>query len=112
MRTALVKSANELARCANLAPTSTREECLDGGERLRDSRRRLTAHFMMNVPTGRSINPVTKTDWEGAGVVPDIAVPAKKALVAGQESLLKKLLAGENDPERRRRLNDCLEELR
>ncbi len=76
------------------------------------SRRRLTEHFMTNVPTGRAINPVTKTDWEGVGVVPDIAVRAKKALVLGQESLLQKLLAAETDPEWRRRMNSCLEELK
>ena len=67
---------------------------------------------MMNVPTGRAINPVTKTDWEGTGVVPDIAVQAKKALVVGQETLLKKLLAEESDPEWRRRMNSCLDELK
>ena len=32
------------------------------------------------VPWGRAINPVTKTDWEGVGVVPDISVPAENAL--------------------------------
>lgn len=32
------------------------------------------------VPTGRAINPITKTNWEGVGVKPDIAVPAADAL--------------------------------
>ena len=36
--------------------------------------------FTILVPSGRPINPVTKTDWEGTGVVPDIAVMADKAL--------------------------------
>lgn len=82
-----------------------------GGGAHPGSRRRLNAHFMMNVPTGRAINPVTKTDWEGVGVVPDIAAPAKKALVVGQVNLLKKLLIGETDPQWRRRMSSCLEEL-
>ena len=82
-----------------------------GGGAHPGSRRRLNAHFMMNVPTGRSINPVTKTDWEGVGVAPDIAVPAKKALVVGQVQLLKQLLAGETDPQGRRRMSSCLEDL-
>jgi hypothetical protein len=82
-----------------------------GGGAHPGSRRRLNAHFMMNVPTGRSINPVTKTNWEGVGVVPDIAVPAKKALVVGQVNLMKKLLVGETNPEWRRRMTSCLEEL-
>jgi C-terminal processing protease CtpA/Prc len=82
-----------------------------GGGAHPGSRRRLTAHFMMNVPTGRAINPVTKTDWEGVGVVPDIAVPAKQALGLGQAKLLQQLLAGESDPQWRRRLTSCLKEL-
>lgn len=32
------------------------------------------------IPTGRAINPVTKTNWEGTGVKPDIEVEASKAL--------------------------------
>jgi hypothetical protein len=36
--------------------------------------------FTILVPWGRPINPITKTNWEGTGVVPDIAVAADKAL--------------------------------
>jgi retinol-binding protein 3 len=32
------------------------------------------------VPTGRAINPITKTNWEGVGVRPEVAVPAAEAL--------------------------------
>jgi retinol-binding protein 3 len=32
------------------------------------------------VPTGRAINPITKTNWEGVGVKPDVAVDASAAL--------------------------------
>jgi len=32
------------------------------------------------VPTGRAINPITKTNWEGVGIKPDVAVPAADAL--------------------------------
>jgi hypothetical protein len=32
------------------------------------------------VPSGRAINPITKTNWEGVGVKPDVAVPAADAL--------------------------------
>jgi hypothetical protein len=31
------------------------------------------------IPTGRAINPITKTNWEGIGVIPDIKTDAAKA---------------------------------
>jgi hypothetical protein len=36
------------------------------------------------VPTGRAINPITKTDWEEKGVVPDVATSAADALATAQ----------------------------
>jgi len=38
--------------------------------------------FEMVIPTGRAINPITGTNWEGTGVVPDVAVTADLALEA------------------------------
>jgi hypothetical protein len=40
--------------------------------------------YMVTVPFARAINPVTKTNWEGRGVEPDVRVPASDALVAAQ----------------------------
>ena len=40
----------------------------------------LDDHFSLLVPSQRAINPVTKTDWEGTGVQPDVKVPAAEAL--------------------------------
>lgn len=37
-------------------------------------------HWTLLLPTSRAINPITKTNWEGVGVQPDIAVPADRAL--------------------------------
>lgn len=31
------------------------------------------------IPTGRAINPITKTNWEGVGVVPDVKADATSA---------------------------------
>lgn len=38
-----------------------------------------TDKYFVRVPRGRAINPITKTNWEGTGVTPDIAVEADKA---------------------------------
>ncbi|MBC8119065.1 MAG: S41 family peptidase, partial [Burkholderiaceae bacterium] len=35
----------------------------------------LTRGFVAFVPTGRLINPITKTNWEHVGVTPDLAAP-------------------------------------
>lgn len=32
------------------------------------------------IPTGAAVNPVTKTNWEGTGVIPEVKVPAEEAL--------------------------------
>jgi hypothetical protein len=41
---------------------------------------RIDEHFFIRVPFGRFVNPITKTDWEGTGVEPDIKVSAGNAL--------------------------------
>ncbi|MFD6820717.1 S41 family peptidase [Streptomyces sp. NPDC060085] len=37
-------------------------------------------HLEATIPVGRSTNPVSGTNWEGTGVVPDVACPAADAL--------------------------------
>ncbi|MDQ3014182.1 MAG: S41 family peptidase, partial [Acidobacteriota bacterium] len=44
--------------------------------------RRLGKDFIITVPFARAINPITKTNWEGTGVKPDVDVPAAQALKA------------------------------
>jgi C-terminal processing protease CtpA/Prc len=53
---------------------------------------RISEHFGMFVPTGRAISPITKTNWEGTGVAPDISVPADQALHVARIMALKKSL--------------------
>jgi C-terminal processing protease CtpA/Prc len=48
---------------------------------------RLAAGLTMFVPGGRARNPITGTNWEGVGVLPDIAVPSENALKAALEQL-------------------------
>ena len=42
----------------------------------------INPRFAIFVPNGRAENPVTKTNWEGSGVAPDVAVDAKLAFQA------------------------------
>ncbi len=65
---------------------------------------RIDAHFGMNVPNGRSISPVTKTDWEGTGVTPDVAVPAGDALRTAQVAALQAMLQTEKNPGKAERI--------
>ncbi|HYE13690.1 MAG TPA: S41 family peptidase [Pyrinomonadaceae bacterium] len=51
---------------------------------------RLAKNFGAFIPTGRAISPVTKTNWEGTGVEPDVKVPADQALKVAHLAALKK----------------------
>ena len=48
-------------------------------------------HFTIGVPFARPVNPVTKGDWEGTGVEPDVKVSAADALTTAQKLAAEKL---------------------
>jgi retinol-binding protein 3 len=52
---------------------------------------RVDDHFMIGVPFARAINPISKTNWEGTGVEPDVKVPAADALATAQKLAAEKL---------------------
>jgi peptidase S41-like protein len=52
---------------------------------------RIDEHFMIGVPFARAINPISKTNWEGTGVEPDVKVPAADALATAQKLVSEKL---------------------
>lgn len=49
-------------------------------------RHAVTAHIQVTVPVARAINTVTGTNWEGVGVLPDVPVPADRALDTALEA--------------------------
>jgi hypothetical protein len=57
--------------------------------------------FILRVPFARAINPVSKTNWEGTGVKPDIAVPAAEAFDRAYAMAVEKLAAKATDPGRK-----------
>jgi hypothetical protein len=73
--------------------------------------RPLNDHFGVFVPSGRAINPITKTDWEGEGVKPDVEVPADLALKTAHLKALRKLLDGNPDPMMKAEMEQAVERL-
>lgn len=53
--------------------------------------RPITRDFAVWVPSGRAINPITKTNWEGTGVQPDVPVEARLARETAHLDALRKL---------------------
>jgi len=58
---------------------------------------RLHDHFGVFIPVGRAINPISKTNWEGTGVEPDIKAPKDQALKIAYLMALNKSLANIKD---------------
>jgi retinol-binding protein 3 len=54
---------------------------------------RLGDHFYALIPNARSISPITHSNWEGTGVIPDVAVAPDKALEAGTDLLQRQIHA-------------------
>ncbi|MFC4160672.1 S41 family peptidase [Chitinimonas lacunae] len=67
--------------------------------------------FVVAIPIGRPINPITKTNWERVGVKPDVPVEAAKALETAWRAALSGLLKEASDPDRRQSLQGVLARL-
>jgi C-terminal processing protease CtpA/Prc len=73
----------------NLKRATLVGETTAGGAHLVQERR-IDEHFSIGVPFGRPINPISKTDWEGTGVEPDVKVNATIALETAQKMAASK----------------------
>jgi hypothetical protein len=60
--------------------------------------------FVVDIPFARSINHITKTDWEGTGVVPDIAVEADQALLKAHALALQRQLNTATSEEKKKQI--------
>ena len=72
---------------------------------------RINEHFSMFVPTGRAISPITKTNWEGTGVKPDIEVPADQALLVARLAAMKKSVTTLTNPDFKAGVQEEIEKL-
>ena len=70
--------------------------------------RRINEHFAIWVPSGRAINPISKTNWEGTGVKPDVEAPAEQALKVAQLAAMNKVLEKVAEPERQNAIKDAI----
>lgn len=58
---------------------------------------KISEDFVIGVPFARAINPITKTNWEGVGVKPDIEVAAAQSLKTAHLAALKAVEAKNTD---------------
>lgn len=65
----------------------------------------LAPHFALFLPTGRVTDLVTRANWEGSGVAPDVPAEAASALTVAYRRALEVLLTTESNP-------DALDEIR
>lgn len=68
--------------------------------------------FVVFIPTGRAINPITKTNWEGTGITPDVQVSQDKALETAQIMALEKIAKKTSDPQKISQINWQIEGLK
>jgi len=73
--------------------------------------RLLTPYFAAFIPNGRVINPISKTSWEGTGVLPEINVPADEALTTAHRLALEKLASVSSDPQKAIQLEARMREI-
>lgn len=58
---------------------------------------RLGDHFAVFIPDARAVNPITKTNWEGTGVEPDVKISKELALKTAHLMALNKSLERAKD---------------
>ena len=71
---------------------------------------KISAKFAIGVPFARAISPITKTNWEGTGVAPDIALPADQAFDRAYRMALESIIAATDNPRHKSQLERLLQE--
>ncbi len=59
---------------------------------------RIHPHFEAFISNGRAINPISGTNWEGCGVIPDISVPQEEAFKVAYRMALESILVSLHEP--------------
>jgi len=66
--------------------------------------------FVAGIPFGRAINPITKTNWEGTGVQPDVLISEEKALYTAHILSLQTIIMNTTG-EQKKRMEDVLKKM-
>lgn len=72
---------------------------------------RISPQLVALIPYARSVSPITGGNWEGAGVKPDVQVPAEQSLPEARRLLLRQLIETEKHPMKRDAMRRALAEL-
>src|SRR5687768_6613030 len=86
-------------------------ETTGGGAHSSRGPQRLTPSFTAIIPAGRAISPITKTNWEGTGVTPDIKTSADASLGVAHLHALRSLVEKETDPQWKQTLQRLADDL-
>ncbi|MEI7575350.1 MAG: S41 family peptidase [Armatimonadota bacterium] len=73
---------------------------------------RINDHFMSLIPFAQGRNPVTGTNWEKVGVVPEIKASITESLVEAQKLALENLMSATQDPSDKAALSGALARLK
>lgn len=72
---------------------------------------RLDDHFGIFIPVAHAENPITKKNWEGTGVIPDIAIQPADALDYAYEAALQNSIEKKLHEERNEMFRQIIQEL-
>jgi hypothetical protein len=86
-------------------------ETTGGGAHSGRGLQRLTQSFTAFIPVGRSLSPITKTNWEGTGVTPDIKTSAEASLGVAHLHAVRTLLEKETDSQWKQTLQQVADDL-
>jgi len=73
---------------------------------------KVSDRFMMELPFAEAVNPITKTNWEGTGVEPDIPAPADQALDVAYRMAVEKIISATTNSRQKEQLQRLLEEMK
>jgi hypothetical protein len=64
----------------------------------------VAAKYVLSIPFARAINPITKTNWEGTGVTPDVSVTSEEAYDVAYAMAVENLLPKAKNTEQKSKL--------